>query len=517
MTTVMTLAKRRGAALLIVPAAVVIIALAFAIGHAEASDEEYGDSATPSGPTEIDGDPAFALGPPDEDIVQIGTAASGGVGSLTVTFTDDVAYNGTGDDLLIHVLDADFPATATIEVSADGVTFVTVGDFPDTANIPIDLEDWGLDYAVAVRITQVSGELPGFDLDAVEALNVLVDAVVVATPDIDENPGLTSHTVTANVTDGVAVQGAVVSFVVTAGPNSPEADSDTTNAAGDATFDYIGDGGPGLDAITAWLDINGNGTPDEGEPSDVVTKLWHGVTGTIDLTDPDGGGVVVGDTLQVEVDDADLDVTAGADVVTVMVTSTSDPIVGLTALVLTETGGSTGVFQGTVLLVDTLTTQATAELLAADGDTSTASYDDALDGTGNAVTVTSTLVVTDVETDDEGVEKVTICHVPSGNPENQHTITVGAPAVPAHLAHGDALDECGEYDGPTKQESQFTSFCERNPDHQRCDAPDSTGQGNANVEVEDADADGDDEGDAAELAAFCERKPDHKRCEGLSD
>ena len=42
-----------------------------------------------------------------------------------------------------------------------------------------------------------------------------------------------------------------------------------------------------------------------------------------------------------------------------------------------------------------------------------------------------------------GVDKVTICHIPPGNPDNAHTITVGAPAVPAHLAHGDYLGECG--------------------------------------------------------------------------
>ena len=34
-------------------------------------------------------------------------------------------------------------------------------------------------------------------------------------------------------------------------------------------------------------------------------------------------------------------------------------------------------------------------------------------------------------------EKVTICHIPPGNPANAHTITVGSPAVAAHKAHGD--------------------------------------------------------------------------------
>ena len=43
-----------------------------------------------------------------------------------------------------------------------------------------------------------------------------------------------------------------------------------------------------------------------------------------------------------------------------------------------------------------------------------------------------------------GQEKVTICHIPPGNPENAHTIVIGAPAVPAHLElHGDSIGECG--------------------------------------------------------------------------
>ncbi len=38
--------------------------------------------------------------------------------------------------------------------------------------------------------------------------------------------------------------------------------------------------------------------------------------------------------------------------------------------------------------------------------------------------------------------KVTICHVPPGNPDNFHTISVGEKAVAAHLAHGDFLGSC---------------------------------------------------------------------------
>ena len=42
------------------------------------------------------------------------------------------------------------------------------------------------------------------------------------------------------------------------------------------------------------------------------------------------------------------------------------------------------------------------------------------------------------------VPKVTICHVPPGNPANAHTITIGAPAVPHHLSNhpGDHIGPC---------------------------------------------------------------------------
>ena len=47
-------------------------------------------------------------------------------------------------------------------------------------------------------------------------------------------------------------------------------------------------------------------------------------------------------------------------------------------------------------------------------------------------------------------DKVTICHIPPGNPDNAHTLSVGAPAVAAHLAHGDTLGPCdgGGNDSP---------------------------------------------------------------------
>ncbi|XOB40893.1 MAG: DUF5667 domain-containing protein [Candidatus Nealsonbacteria bacterium] len=45
-------------------------------------------------------------------------------------------------------------------------------------------------------------------------------------------------------------------------------------------------------------------------------------------------------------------------------------------------------------------------------------------------------------------EKVVICHIPSDNPDNAHTIEIAEPALQAHLAHGDYLRSCNhEYQG----------------------------------------------------------------------
>jgi len=44
------------------------------------------------------------------------------------------------------------------------------------------------------------------------------------------------------------------------------------------------------------------------------------------------------------------------------------------------------------------------------------------------------------------VGKVTICHIPPGNIENAHTITIGKPALKAHLAHNDVLGSCDDAD-----------------------------------------------------------------------
>jgi hypothetical protein len=46
--------------------------------------------------------------------------------------------------------------------------------------------------------------------------------------------------------------------------------------------------------------------------------------------------------------------------------------------------------------------------------------------------------------DDDDNDKVKICHIPPGNPDNAHTIRVNENAVDAHLDHGDYKGECKE-------------------------------------------------------------------------
>jgi len=60
-----------------------------------------------------------------------------------------------------------------------------------------------------------------------------------------------------------------------------------------------------------------------------------------------------------------------------------------------------------------------------------------------------------------GQQKVTLCHVDQETGE-EITITVGAPAVPAHLAHGDLLGPCVEEPEPgcvTNDECLSEEYC----------------------------------------------------------
>lgn len=57
--------------------------------------------------------------------------------------------------------------------------------------------------------------------------------------------------------------------------------------------------------------------------------------------------------------------------------------------------------------------------------------------------------------------KVTICHVPPGNPDNAHEITVAEASLPAHFPHGDTLGTCaGEPPPPVECSGDCTELAQ---------------------------------------------------------
>jgi hypothetical protein len=72
-------------------------------------------------------------------------------------------------------------------------------------------------------------------------------------------------------------------------------------------------------------------------------------------------------------------------------------------------------------------------------------------------------------------DKVTVCHVPPGNPGNAHTITISRSALPAHLAHGDTEGACPT-DASTGACCGVGSGCEDLPEA-RCTGAGGTFQG----------------------------------------
>ena len=118
--------------------------------------------------------------------------------------------------------------------------------------------------------------------------------------------------------------------------------------------------------------------------------------------------------------------------------------------------------------------------------------------------------------------KVTICHVPPGNPENAHTITISLRALEHHLAHGDSVGECPEdtpdggdtppsddQDGDGIPDAQDNCPNVANPDQADSEltflgGPDGVGDACDNCSTvynpDQADTDGDGVGDACEGA-----------------
>jgi uncharacterized protein (DUF2141 family) len=137
-------------------------------------------------------------------------------------------------------------------------TAVGTGSHSITATYPGDGNHTGSFGSTTVTVTPAQPAAP---------------ATVIVTPATDTNTAGDEHCVTATVADafGNPTSGVEVFFSVT-GANT-DSGSDTTDAAGEADFCYTGTTA-GEDAITAVADADGDGTPQETEPTGAATKTW---------------------------------------------------------------------------------------------------------------------------------------------------------------------------------------------------------------------------------------------------
>jgi len=82
--------------------------------------------------------------------------------------------------------------------------------------------------------------------------------------------------------------------------------------------------------------------------------------------------------------------------------------------------------------------------------------------------------------DNDGKNKVTICHIPPGNPDNAHTITVGEPAVLTHMTkHGDTIGPCSN---STQNEKSNSGKGNKDKDDDHENSKDNSGKGNSGLD-----------------------------------
>jgi len=188
------------------------------------------------------------------------------------------------------------------------------------------------DGGVGTDIIQATGMVGGQAFTCT-ATKVWFDIVVGCdlSPSTDTNLLDTVHIVTANVTiDGVATPGVLVDFEVVAGPNTGDSGMDTTDANGNATFQYTGDGGAGTDFIRATGTFGGHSF------TCTAAKVWVPLSAVCSLAP-------VADTNQVgtahSVVSTVLTNNNPATGVTVHFEVVSGPNAGATASTLTDGGG----------------------------------------------------------------------------------------------------------------------------------------------------------------------------------
>ncbi len=195
------------------------------------------------------------------DAVALGSSTDA-VGDMNVMVTLDpywcIDMSGTN---INHV-------TGPVHTYADYSTGTNIGLFIYNG---LDLDDMGYwDPAFGLRQIWIQELLQPFNPSNLPGSVTVVG--INLEPATAQNEIGTEHTVTATIKDllGNPQSGIKVDFEVVSGPNAGDSGSATTDANGEATFTYMGDGGEGTDTIKASF-INQAGTTVE---SQAVTKEW---------------------------------------------------------------------------------------------------------------------------------------------------------------------------------------------------------------------------------------------------
>lgn len=166
--------------------------------------------------------------------------------------------------------------------SSDDLTLTAAGvaAFPGVSNADINAGPWHNHFEGnfgGLQVLATSGDIDdsttGADAAAIlGGAGVVLPGAITLDPATDTNPTGSAHTVTATVRSatGALAPNVTVTFLVTAGPNTGDTGTGTTDQTGTTSFTYTGDGGGGTDTIQASFTDAASAVK-----STTATKIWE--------------------------------------------------------------------------------------------------------------------------------------------------------------------------------------------------------------------------------------------------